>query len=626
MSRQSQSMRSTSLATASLAFAILATLGAVPQQAPARDTTAPFTATTGTASISGIVVADQDPAQPVRRANVMLSGPDLRPSRGAVTDDEGRFTIEKLPAGRMTLTVARRAYLTSVYGAKKPGRPGTSIQLADGQAIRDLVVRLWRGAIVAGVLKDERGVPIAGVPVTAISTRTTPASPTLTLSNNGGMTNDLGEFRIFGLEPGAYVIAAKPRNGGTGQIGSPSDAQVDAMLESLRRRGTNPSPAPGASSGTSTSMPVFDYAPTYYPGTSFTDQAARVTLAAGQEQTALDFSLQRLPTCTVDGVVLRADGQPAAGAIMQLIPLTASTPLDDLPQPTTRAGRDGKFLFGAVAPGNYRIVARASGSPPRPPTPGMVSLEPAEVLLWASADVSASGADVSNVSMTLQPGVTIAGRVVLDPASGAAAPFDVGRVRITLRSTTMQDGSISVENGVPPGYFVQPAAVNADGSFTVKNVVPGSYRFFASAGNASPAAWRPRSAIAGGRDLLDGIFEVERSDVRDLVVTFSDKGTEIGGRLQTSAGAPVSDVFVIAFSADRTFWGAASRRVQAVRPGVDGTYAIRDLPPGDYLLGALTDVDPDEWQDPSFLEAIASSAIKISLAVGEKKTQNLAIR
>jgi hypothetical protein len=66
--------------------------------------------------------------------------------------------------------------------------------------------------------------------------------------------------------------------------------------------------------------------------------------------------------------------------------------------------------------------------------------------------------------------------------------------------------------------------------------------------------------------------------------------------------------------------------VLAVRPGVDGTYSIRDLPPGDYLLGALTDVDPDEWQDPSFLEAVAPSAIKISLAAGEKKTQNLAIR
>jgi hypothetical protein len=55
--------------------------------------------TAGTASISGMVIDDQDPGQPVRRAVVTLTGEGLRPRRGAITDDEGRFTIGGLPPG-----------------------------------------------------------------------------------------------------------------------------------------------------------------------------------------------------------------------------------------------------------------------------------------------------------------------------------------------------------------------------------------------------------------------------------------------------------------------------------------------------------------------------------------------
>jgi hypothetical protein len=107
------------------------------------------------------------------------------------------------------------------------------------------------------------------------------------------------------------------------------------------------------------------------------------------------------------------------------------------------------------------------------------------------------------------------------------------------------------------------------------------------------------------------------------VLTMSDRHTELSGRLQTPTGQPASDVFVIAFSADRRMWGAGARRVRAVRPAVDGVFSIADLPPGDYLLGAVTDVDADEWQRPAFLEQLAPASIKITLGEGEKRVQDL---
>src|SRR5262245_27858934 len=129
------------------------------QAAPARD--AALAPTTGTASLSGVVINDENPSQPVRRAIIVLAGDGLRPSRGAITDDAGRFTFAELPPGQFTITVSRASFITSMFGAKRPGRPGTAITVEDGARLKDLVVKIWRGAAVAGTLRDDTGAPVS---------------------------------------------------------------------------------------------------------------------------------------------------------------------------------------------------------------------------------------------------------------------------------------------------------------------------------------------------------------------------------------------------------------------------------------------------------------------------------
>ena len=73
--------------------------------------------------MAGTVVTDEELPHAVRRAIVTLSGAELIPSRSAVTDDEGRFTIAGLPAGRFTLTATRASFITSASSAERPGRP-----------------------------------------------------------------------------------------------------------------------------------------------------------------------------------------------------------------------------------------------------------------------------------------------------------------------------------------------------------------------------------------------------------------------------------------------------------------------------------------------------------------------
>ena len=135
----------TSLAIALLCFAAVA-LDASQQ----RDT--PLTPATGSAAVSGQVLTDEATPRPVRRAIVTISG-DLPAARSAITDDDGRFAFRNLPAGRFTINVTKVAYLPASYGALKPGRPGTPLQVEPGQQAA-VTIKMARGGVIAGTLRD----------------------------------------------------------------------------------------------------------------------------------------------------------------------------------------------------------------------------------------------------------------------------------------------------------------------------------------------------------------------------------------------------------------------------------------------------------------------------------------
>jgi hypothetical protein len=135
-----------------------------------------------------------------------------------------------------------------------------------------------------------------------------------------------------------------------------------------------------------------------------------------------------------------------------------------------------------------------------------------------------------------------------------------------------------------------------------------------------------RSAVFGGQDVLDIPLELSGQDQPSGgVVTFTTRVTSVSGAVHEASGQPASGVTLIAFPADERLWTPGTRRIQAVRPGSDGRYVMRNLPPGEYRLATASDVEPGQWFDPAFLRGLAGSGT-VTVAEGGIHTQDLRLK
>ena len=319
----------------------------------------------------------------------------------------------------------------------------------------------------------------------------------------------------------------------------------------------------------------------------------------------MDFALQLVATARVEGTLTMPDGSPASASTqVTLLPSgqarLSDSPLDGLK--TTRAAGDGTFGFAGVGPGTYTLLARAA-------TPGVV---------WASTEIAVDGERVSGLLLTLQPGLTIAGQVRVDGSGATTPPFDLTALKVAAEPV-QSAGDVSLAPAL--------AAVDRDGRFTVTGVTPGRYRLSA----ALPAAGRSRgwmllSSMVNGVDTLDIPLVVSSgANVMGGLLTLTDRAAQITGALQDSTGRTPSEYTIVVFPADPALWLPRARRIQASRPSADGAFTFAALPPGEYLVAALEDVEAGEWFDPAFLQRVSQAAIRISLSAGERKTQEIRV-
>src|SRR5690349_349640 len=94
-------------------------------------------------SIEGRVVGSA--GEVLKRVDLMLSRIDSTEQTrySGKSDAEGRFALVNLDPGKYHLSGGRRGYVHMSYGAKRPGRRGTTLALDPGQHLSGIVFRLF---------------------------------------------------------------------------------------------------------------------------------------------------------------------------------------------------------------------------------------------------------------------------------------------------------------------------------------------------------------------------------------------------------------------------------------------------------------------------------------------------
>jgi len=597
----------------------------------------------GKGSIAGTVVVAGS-GQPARRARVGLSGGnDVGGGRSTTTDEMGRFSFNALPEGRFNLSASKPGHISGSYGQRQPGRPGTPIQLADGQRLQ-VQLQITRGGVITGTVLDENAEAIPATAVRALRYVMQSGQRTLQSAGNG-QTDDRGVYRIYGLQPGEYIVFATPRNNNQSiEAGRQAELQeliqrTEAMarLEAVQAQALTERMAQlrstiAASSPSSSDEAITGYAPVYYPGTTTPSSAATVTIGPGEEKGGIDFQYQVVPIARVEGIVTTTATQAPSNIQVSLVNTAFAMP--GISPGSARPDAQGAFRIPNVPPGQYTLVARAQiggagregGPGGRGPIPagrgellagrgrGAAAPGPDPIRLWATADVTVDGRNVSNIVLTLQPGMSVSGRIVFEGTT--QQPADLTRLRVSL-APVVAPGT--------PGEIASTAAgrVDAEGRFTVASVVPGRYRLNASgAGNG----WYLGSSAVEGQDSLDFPVEVKpNQSITSAVVTFVDRQSELTGTIVNERAQPVPDYSLIVYPADQRFWTPQSRRIQSTRPATDGRFTFRNLPAGEYRLVPVYDPEPGSWYDPAFLQQLENASVRVSIADGEKKEQHLRV-
>ena len=584
------------------------------------NTPTPARPPTGTAIVSGQVV-NPDGGHPIRRSMVRLASVTPEVSRTAMSDDMGNFQFKDLPAGQFTLSAWKAGYLDATYGQKKPGdgRTGTPLSVADGQRLEHLALPMPRGGVISGTVVDDVSEPAFLTVVRAMRYVWRAGERTLTMAGSA-TANDRGVYRIPVLPAGDYIIMATPLS----ELPVASlRLAASSFVAGRNSGGAFAMPflngVPGQAGQTPGNAPATGYAPVYFPTTTVASAATPVSLGVSEERSGIDLQLQLVPMGRITGTITGAD-QNVIGRTT--VTLTDTQGLPGMNTKTAPVGPDGSFSFPGVAPGQYRISARSaapviirtvtegqpvtvwtgigrgrSAGPPPPPS------------MWAQADLAIDGTQPTTVSLALQPGMTIGGKLAFDGA--APAPTDLTQIRVVLSPADANDKDSAATD-----------QSDAGGQFKLSGVPPGKYRMSL----LGTHNWHAQSAAVAGRDALDFPIDVRPGeDIANAIITLTDRVSEISGTLQDSLGRPTAGYTLIVFADDERYWTAQSRRIMATKPASDGKFSFANLPAGGYRLVAVSDVEEGQWFDPALLRQLSGAAMSLKLASGERKTQDVRV-
>src|SRR5579864_5666451 len=186
-----------------------------PTQPGANDPPAP-----GTATLRGHVFG-ADTGQPLRKAQVRIAAGEIRENRMATTDASGSYEFKEVRAGRYVISASKGSYVSVSYGQQRPTDAPKPLEILENQTVERLDLALPRGGVVTGRIVDEFGEPAPEIMVAAQRYQFIQGQRRLVPTGRQTMTNDIGEFRLFGIAPGQYYVSATWRNSGQFNVSGP---------------------------------------------------------------------------------------------------------------------------------------------------------------------------------------------------------------------------------------------------------------------------------------------------------------------------------------------------------------------------------------------------------------------
>ena len=330
----------------------------------------------------------------------------------SVTDTGGTFRFDQVAPGAYRLSAEKNRYARAAYGEKRPGSGGAEIVVTAGQRLEGLTVKLTPAAVILGRVLDEDGEPIPHAQATAMRYQYTGGEKRLTPVSGGVTTNDLGDYRMFGLAPGRYYLAV-----------------------SYRGRGGRFLPLRGPSAVS----PDISYPTVFYPGVYEADQAQPLRLAAGEERTGVDFQLAPMRGVRVRGRVVPSGERLAVSLLPRRGAMVFGSVRSEPADPKT-----GEFEIAGALPGSYTLFAVTRGRDQR---------------LFGRLPVEVGGDTVDGLTLSLTPGVSVSGQLRIEDKP-AGTRLDALRVELSPRGSWFGGGAGSVD---------------AEGAFTLDGMAPGTY-------------------------------------------------------------------------------------------------------------------------------------------------------
>lgn len=501
--------------------------------------------------------------QPLRRAQVVLRPADPKASSiFQTTDDSGGFTFPKVPVGRYTITVQRDGYLPLSAGRIGSYKMPPIFSVQSGQTIASFVFTLTPSGVVSGKVKFDDAEPAVNVAIQLYRSYYDRGHHGYAAAASA-RTDDRGEYRLHGLEPGSYYVAAlyqaPPR---------PAGAEEQAK--------TDPQGNP---------LPELSYAVTFFPEAQKMADAVPVKIAPGEEVAGIDIFLTLVHTVRVRGQVIGGiQGSVIASPNVTLRwndpdnTASVSAPIN------VTLDKEQNFEIQGVTAGPYLLVASGVEN---------------GVTLTGRVPLNVGDADVANANVVIEAESMWSGKVRMD---GDDAALPQGLV-------------ISLQ---PRRPITSPtrAQVSETGDFTIPFAPDETYDLYVLNGPANTYLKSVR--MANAERLSQGLEASSGDAPPPLEVILGLQGGQVQGRAVTADPKVVASGATIVLIPD-----PPAGRVQAyqtTQADEYGNFLLQGLPPGKYLLVGWLDQAPCEVFNPDDFAACQAQGAGVTIAEGEQRS------